>query len=187
MGQRILKCETSSRSWETWYSCMWLRVIRYKATTVSEELTAIFMLEVEAVGFSAFYPSAELHDPQPRRRCYYLNLTGIGRGGAEWMGSSDVLLCRQYVPRNAEIPFVPAFPRQSQFYFFQRPVFWCTAKLGSGRQRSWVFPRQKSTIFLKLRTNFLTHHIARKDLDELSCHHQPLTGRNRRGSGRCVD
>jgi len=32
----------------------------------------------------------------------------------------------------------------------------------------------------------LTHHIAKKDLDEFSCH-QPLTGRNRRGSGRCVD
>jgi hypothetical protein len=145
------------------------------------------MLKVEAAGFSAFYPSAALHDPQPRRRCSYLNLTGIWRGWAERMGSSDGPLCRQYVTRNAEIPFVPVFPRQSQFYLFQRPVSWCTAKLGSGRQSFWVFPRHKSKTFVKLRTNVLAHHIARKDLDELSCHHQPLTGGKRRGSGRCVD
>jgi hypothetical protein len=103
------------------------------------------------------------------------------------MDSSEVLLCRQHVPRNAEIQFIPVFPRQSQFYFFQRPVSWFTTKLGSGRQRSCVLPRLKSTTFLKLLTNVLTHHNARKDLDELSCHHQPLTGKNRRGSGRCVD
>jgi len=109
---------------------------KYKVATASEEFTAIFMLKVEAAGFSAFYPSAALHDPQPRRRCSYLNLTGIWRGWAERMGSSDGPLCRQYVTRNAEIPFVPVFPRQSQFYLFQRPVSWCTAKLGSGRQSS---------------------------------------------------
>jgi len=114
---------------------MWHRVVRYKASTVSEELTAYLHVEGGSRRILNFLPVCRATWPAAQKKVS-LNLTGTGRGEAERMGSSDGLLCRQYVYKN-----VPVFPWQSRFYSFQRPVSWYTAKLGSGRQMSWVFPR----------------------------------------------